>query len=368
MKTIIPATFFVIVFFSFNCNQVKKPGTPEFIREVTSKIDDESLISADKTPGDWLSNGRNYSEDRYSALTQISKENVQRLGLAWSLNLGTTRGIEATPIVVNGIMYISGPWSIVYSIDARTGKQLWMYDPKVPGRYGQKTCCDVVNRGVAIYKGKIYSGTLDGRLLCLDAVSGKLDWQVNTTDTTKPYSITGAPRIVDGKVIIGNGGADFGVRGYVTAYDAQNGKQVWRFYTVPGDPSKPFESKTLQTAAKTWNGDWWKYGGGGTAWDAMAYDPALKLLYIGTGNGSPWNRHYRSPDGGDNLFLCSILALNPGNGKLVWYYQTTPGEQWDYTSTQPFILADIDMNGEKKKVIMLPKTVSFMFLTEQMEN
>ena len=361
-RACVPICFFI---FCFACNQTPAPGSTEFIKDVTGKVDDARLINADKNPGDWLSNGRNYSEDRYSALTQISPDNVQRLGLAWSLNIGTTRGIEATPVVVKGIMYISGPWSTVFSIDARTGKQLWAYDPKVPGSYGQKACCDVVNRGVAIYKGKVYSGTIDGRLICLDAASGTLDWEVKTTDSTKPYTITGAPRIVNGKVIIGNGGADYGVRGYITAYDATTGKQVWRFYTVPGDPSKPFESEIMQKAAKTWNGEWWKYGGGGTAWDAMAYDPELKLLFVGTGNGSPWNRYYRSPDGGDNLFLCSILALNPDNGQLVWYYQTTPGEQWDYTSTQPLILADIEIHGEKKKVIMQAPKNGFFYLLDR---
>jgi quinohemoprotein ethanol dehydrogenase len=240
----------------------------------------------------------------------------------------------------------------VFALNAETGKLIWKYDPAVSRKYMKIVCCDVVNRGVALYKGKVYVGALDGRLIALDAVTGQPVWTTLTFDTTKPYSITGAPRVVDGKVIIGNGGAELGVRGYITAYDAETGKQAWRFYTVPGDPSKEFESPDMQLAVKTWNGDWWKYGGGGTVWDAMAYDPELKLLYIGTGNGSPWNRMYRSPDGGDNLFLSSIVAIDPSNGKMKWYYQTTPGETWDFTATQPLVLANLTINGEERKVIM----------------
>jgi quinohemoprotein ethanol dehydrogenase len=201
-------------------------------------------------------------EDRYSTLSQITKENVNQLGLSWNLNLGSTRGFEATPLVADGVMYLSGSWSRVYAINARTGKLRWQYDPKVPGYYGEKACCDVVNRGVALYKGHVYVATLDGRLIALKASSGQPVWSVQTVDTTKAYTSTGAPRVVAGKVIIGNGGAEYGVRGYVSAYDALTGKQIWRTYTVPGDPSKPFESVALARAAKTWTGQWWKYGGG----------------------------------------------------------------------------------------------------------
>ena len=348
----------------FSCKQPDK-GSSSHIHDVTSQVDDNRLANADKTPGDWLSYGRNYYEDRFSSLDQVTKENVKRLGLVWSIDLGSKRGIEATPIVVDGIMYLSGAWSKVYAIDVRSGKLIWTYDPKVPGTYGEKACCDVVNRGVALYKGMVYVGTLDGRLISLDASTGKPVWEVMTSDSAKPYTITGAPRVVEGKVIIGNGGAEYGVRGFITAYDAMSGKQAWRFYTVPGDPSKPFESEAMEMAAKTWNGDWWKYGGGGTPWDAMAYDPALKLLYVGTGNGSPWNRKYRSPAGGDNLFLSSILAINPENGKLVWHYQTTPGDDWDYTATQPLILADLEINAEKKKVIMQAPKNGFFYVLDR---
>ncbi len=292
---------YLLMLVSFYCLagcQQAEHGSPLHIKEVTNSVDDNRLINADKTPGDWLSYGRNYAEDRYSGLEQINKDNIKNLGLAWSLNIGTTvNGIETTPVVVDGIMYLTDPWSKVYAVNAATGQRIWTFDPQVPGRYGQKPCCDVVHRGVALYKGKVYVGTIDGRLIALDASNGKPAWEILTVDTTKPYSITGAPRVVDGKVIIGNGGAELGVRGYVTAYDAMTGKQLWRFHTVPGDPAKPFESETMQMAAKTWTGNWWEYGGGGTVWDAMAYDPELKLLYIGTGNGSPWNRYHRSPGG-----------------------------------------------------------------------
>jgi len=342
-----------------------QPGTDEHISKVTAAIDDKALLDADKNPGNWLSYGRNYSEDRYSTLDQVNKETVKRLGLAWSLDLGFKRGFEATPVVVDGIMYVSGTWGKVFAIDARTGKLIWTYDPKVPGRVGVKACCDVVNRGVAIYKGKVFAGTLDGRLVAIDAVNGKPVWEVLTVDTSKYYTITGAPRIVKGKVIIGNGGAEFGVRGYITAYDAETGKQVWRFYTVPGDPSKPFESKAMEMAAKTWTGEWWKYGGGGTCWDAMAYDPDLNLFYVGTGNGSPWSRHHRSPGGGDNLFLSSIVAINPDDGEYVWHYQTTPGDHWDYTATQPLILADLEIEGAMRKVIMQAPKNGFFYVIDR---
>jgi len=354
---------FVLLFYS--CTEQPKPGTKEFIKKATERINDKTLVEADRDSANWLSYGRNYSEDRYSPLVQINKDNVSRLGLAWDIDLGFRRGFEATPIVVDGIMYVSGAWSKVYAIDTRSGKLIWTYDPKVPGRFGMKACCDVVNRGVAVYEGKIYVGALDGRLIAIDATEGKLVWEVWTVDSTKNYTITGAPRIIKGKVIIGNGGAEFGVRGYITAYDAETGKQAWRFYAVPGDPSKPFESKAMEMAAKTWTGEWWKYGGGGTCWDAMAYDPELNVMYVGTGNGSPWNRYHRSPGGGDNLFLSSIVAINPDNGEYLWHYQTTPGESWDFTATQPLVLADVEIEGKMRKVIMQAPKNGFFYVIDR---
>ncbi|MGH9827360.1 MAG: PQQ-binding-like beta-propeller repeat protein, partial [Blastocatellia bacterium] len=328
-------------------------------------IDDPALKNADSRTGDWITHGRNYAETRFSPLNKINAANVRDLALSWSFDTNTTRGLEATPLVVDGVMYTTGTWSVVYALEAKTGKLIWKWDPKVPRALGQRACCDVVNRGVALYKGKVYVGVLDGRLAALDARSGQKVWETQTSDLSQPYTITGAPRIVKGKVLIGNGGAEFGVRGYLSAYDAESGKLAWRTYMVPGDPSKPFESEAMKQAAKTWTGEWWKYGGGGTPWDSMAYDPELDLVYVGTGNGSPWNQHIRSPQGGDNLYLSSILALKPETGEQVWYYQETPGESWAFTATQHIILADLEINSEKRKVLMQAPKNGFFYILDR---
>ncbi len=341
------------------------PQAPAPARGVDA-IDDARLVNAASEPESWLTHGGNYAEQRFSTLDQINAGNVAQLGLAWSHDTNTTRGLEATPVVEDGVIYTTGSWSLVYAVDARTGKELWRYDPKVPGETGPKACCDVVNRGVAAYQGKIYVGTLDGRLVALDAKTGIVAWEKVTVDQSRPYTITMAPRVVKGKVIIGNGGAELGVRGYVSAYDAASGELVWRFYTVPGDPSQPVESPALEKALPTWTGDqWWKIGGGATVWDAIAFDPELDLLYVGTGNGSPWSRHIRSPQGGDNLYVSSILALRPDTGELVWYYQTTPGDTWDYTSTQHILLADLTLDGAPRKVLMQAPKNGFFYVLDR---
>ena len=330
-------------------------------------VNGERIVNANKEPGNWMSHGRTYDEQRFSPLSKVNAANVGKLGLAWTHKLDIDRGVEATPIVVDGVMYTTGAGSIVYALDARTGKLLWKYDPKISIESMGQGCCDIINRGVAVWKGKVYLGAFDGRLIALDARSGKLAWQVDTIlDHKKSYTISGAPRIVKGKVLIGNGGAEYGVRGYVTAYDTESGKQAWRFFTVPGDPKDPPENKAMEIALKTWHGNnWVKWGGGGTAWDSMAYDPELNQLYIGVGNGSPWNYNFRSEGKGDNLFLSSIVAINPDNGEYIWHYQTTPGDRWDYTATQHMILADLEIKGRKRKVIMQAPKNGFFYVIDR---
>ena len=314
--------------------------------------DIDTAAIAQPASSEWPSYGRDYREQRYSELDQINVDTVAKLGLAWSFDTDYLGGMEATPVVVDGVMYVTGTWSVVYALDAATGALKWKYDPQVPKAWGQMACCDVVNRGVAVYQGKVFVGSLDARLIALDAATGAKRWEVQTADTGKfPYTITGAPRAAKGKVFIGNGGAEFGVRGFVSAYDVDTGALVWRFYTVPGNPADGFEDDAMAMAAKTWTGQWWKYGGGGTVWDSIVYDPELDQLYLGVGNGSPWDRKVRSPQGGDNLFLSSIVALNPDTGKYLWHYQETPAETWDYTATQQIMLADMNIDGRSQKVI-----------------
>ncbi|WP_371229575.1 PQQ-dependent dehydrogenase, methanol/ethanol family [Pseudomonas sp. QE6] len=329
-------------------------------------VDQAAIIASEQDGSEWLSHGRTYDEQRFSPLKQITSYNVGKLGLAWYIDLDNHRGLESTPLFSDGVLYASLSWSRAIAVDVSTGKVLWTFDPQIDRGKARDACCDAVNRGVALWNGKVYIGTLDGRLIAIDAKTGKQVWSQQTTDNSKPYTITGAPRVVKGKVIIGNGGAEYGVRGYFSAYDAESGKLVWRFYTVPGDPAKPFENPELAEAAKTWKGDqYWKGGAGGTAWDSMAYDPELDLLYVGTGNGSPWNRELRSPGGGDNLYLSSILAVHPDSGKLAWHYQVTPGDSWDFTATQQLTLASLEIDGRSRKVIMQAPKNGFFYVLDR---
>jgi quinohemoprotein ethanol dehydrogenase len=342
--------------------------TPERIRAVTQAIDGAAIQANAATSKDWPTIGGDYAETRYSKLGEITATNIKDLGLVWSYNLESTRGVESTPLVVDGIMYVTASWSVVHALDVRTGKRLWTFDPKVARSYGEKGCCDVVNRGVALYKGRVFVGAFDGRLIALDAATGAKVWEKDTViDHSHAYTITGAPRVTNGKVIIGNGGAEYGVRGYVTAYDAETGDQKWRWFTVPGDPSKPFEDESMKRASATWDksSKYWETGGGGTAWDTITFDPELKLVYIGTGNGSPWSQKRRSPAGGDNLYLASIVALNVDTGAYVWHYQETPGDNSDYTSTQPMILADLKIQGKPRKVILHAPKNGFFFVIDR---
>ncbi|PLW68851.1 PQQ-dependent dehydrogenase, methanol/ethanol family [Pseudohalioglobus lutimaris] len=316
--------------------------------------------------GDWPAHGRNAGEERYSPLAAINNENVNELGLAWRFKYPLDRVVEATPIIADGVMYTTGAYSMVFALDAKTGELLWEYDPKVWRGVQGRGCCDAANRGVAVSQGKVYLGVYDGRLEALDAKTGKLLWTVNTLiDADRNYTISGAPRVVKDKVIIGNGGAEFGVRGYITAYDMDTGKQAWRFFTVPGDPAKGDESETITMIRKTWHGDqYWVQGGGGTVWDSMAYDPDLDLLYIGVGNGSFWNYKLRSEAKGDNLFVSSIVALRPTTGEYVWHYQTTPGDAWDYTATQHIIVTTLPIDGKDRRVVMQAPKNGFFYVLD----
>jgi len=315
-------------------------------------------------PGEWVTYGRTTSEQRFSPLTQIDESSVTRLGLTWSFDLGTLRALEATPLVKDGVMYVTSAWSLVYALNAKTGALLWTYDPHVPKDHSKYVCCDVVNRGVALYNGRVYFGTLDGRLIALDEKTGARIWEVKTTPDG-PYAITGAPRIAKGKVIIGNAGSEYVVRGYVSAYDADSGALAWRVYTVPGDPSKPFESEAMRKAAATWSGEWWKLGGGGSAWDPIVYDADLDLVLFGTGNGAPWYPEHRGTEVGDNLYTSSIVAVRASTGEYVWHFQTTPGDSWDYDATQPLLLADLTIEGQPRKVVMQANKNGFFYVIDR---
>jgi PQQ-dependent dehydrogenase (methanol/ethanol family) len=326
--------------------------------------------ATDASARQWPVNGGTDLEQHFSPLDQIDTTNVGKLGLSWSFEFDSNRGQEATPIVAGGVMYVSTAWSRIYALDAATGRQLWRYDPKVAGKIGFDACCDVVSRGVAVANGRVFLAALDGRLIALDASSGKPVWSVRTTDPAKPYTITGAPRIAGDKVIIGNGGAEYGVRGYVTAYSIATGKQVWRFYTVPAAPNAAPDGAASDAILKkaalpTWFGHWYDYGGGGTVWDAIVYDSELHQLYIGVGNGSPWNHKVRSEGKGDNLFLASIIALDPETGAYKWHYQENPGESWDFTASQPIILATLQIDGHERKVLMQAPKNGFFYVIDR---
>jgi PQQ-dependent dehydrogenase (methanol/ethanol family) len=328
-------------------------------------VDDARLADADADEANWLTYGRTYKEQRHSPLDEINEETVGRLGLAWSHDFGHMRGLEGTPLVVNGVLYATSAWSVLHAFDAASGELLWTHDPQVPRGHARYVCCDVVNRGPAFYRGKVFAGTLDGRLVAVTAETGEPVWETRTTPEGQAYSITGAPRIAGGRVLIGNGGAEFGVRGFVSAYDAETGELDWRVYTVPGNPADGHESAALEAAAETWSGEWWTAGGGGTAWDAIVYDPELDLVYIGVGNGSPWYERLRSPGGGDNLYLSSILAVHASDGEYAWHYQTTPGDNWDYTATQPLMLAELEIDGRERRVIMQAPKNGFFYVIDR---
>ena len=330
-------------------------------------ITQERLLKGLDDPNQWPTYGGGYSEQRFSPLKAIDTTSVGKLGLAWFADYDTNLDQHGTPLYVDGVIYVSTAWNKLYAFDAKSGKQLWQYNAKVPGEWLRNVCCGNVSRGIAAYNGKIYMGTLDARLVAIDAKTGKEAWVTDTiqgdhSDPLNRLSITMAPRVAKGKVYIGASGGEFGVRGWIAAFDAETGKQVWRFYNVPGDPSKGFENEAMKMAAATWSGEWWKLGGGGSVWDAAIYDPATDLLIYGTGNATPWNQLARDPKRGDNLFVASIVALKADTGEYVWHYQATPGDTWDYDSVSPMMTVDLTIDGEKKHVLVQPNKNGMLYV------
>ncbi|MFZ9584694.1 MAG: PQQ-dependent dehydrogenase, methanol/ethanol family [Pseudohongiellaceae bacterium] len=341
-------------------------GEPTATAATTSfaNVTRDRLLNAAAEPDQWMTYGGSYNEQRFSALSQITPDNISQLGLAWFADFSTNRGQESTPLMIDGVLYVSQSWSKVNAYDARTGALLWEYDPKVAGEFGARGCCDVVNRGVAAWNGKIYVGVYDGRLVALDAATGREVWSTVTTDQSKFYTITGAPRVANGKVFIGNAGAEYLYRGYVSAYDAESGALVWRFYTVPGNPAAGFESPAMEMAAKTWSGNWWEKGGGGSTWDAITYDPRTNLVLFGVGNGAPWNAKARSPQGGDNLFTVSVVAVDADTGEYRWHFQEIPEEEWDFDAVQQITLADIEIDGATRHVAMQATKSGYYYMMD----
>jgi quinohemoprotein ethanol dehydrogenase len=332
-----------------------------------TRIDDAALKRAGATGDEWLTYGLNHAETRFSPLAEINAGNVGKLVPGWSFELGSGGGgQEATPLVANGTIYAITNWSIVFSVDARTGKEKWRWDPQVnQTAVRPEICCGVVNRGLALYQGMVIAPIIDGRLQALDIETGKPLWEARVAYPQDHFTITMAPRIAKGKVIIGVSGGDRPTRGFFDAYDARTGQRAWRFYTVPGDPSKPFENAAMKKAAETWDNEWWKRGGGGAVWDGMAYDPELELVYVGTGNAEPWAYQHRSSKDKDNLYVASILAVDVHTGSLKWHYQVVPGDNWDFDSVQHLILADLAIGGRPRKVIMQANKNAFYYVIDR---
>ena len=326
---------------------------------------DTTRLSDTSDGRDWAAFGRTFGEQHYSPLSKINAGNIKKLGLAWSLDLPPGNTVTG-PLAIDGILYIATGYSIVRAIDAASGKPLWVYDPKAAAASGVKLRQGWGIRGLAYWNAKLYVGTQDGRLIAIDAKTGTPVWSAMTVEKEDYRFISGPPRVFDGKVIIGHAGADAGdTRGYVTTYDAEKGKQLWRFWTVPGDPSKGFENPAMEMAAKTWAGEWWKRGGGGTVWNAMTYDAEFDTIYLGTGNGAPWNHKIRSQGKGDNLFLCSIVALDAKTGAYKWHYQFNPGETWDWNAAMDMELADLTIDGKPRKVVMTAPKNGFFYVIDR---
>ncbi len=353
------------LFFALICRTIWAADIPQ------GNVTDSRVInSPSDEPGSWLTYGQNFKEQRFSELTQINTDTIARLGLAWTTQIGDyNMRMQGTPLVVDGVMYVSNGWSVIYALDATTGEEIWKYDPEVDRSYIRLACCGPAhNRGVAVYEGKVFVGTFDGRLIAVNAENGEEVWDVDTwiPEGLGRFNITGAPRAAAGKVYIGQGSGESGHRrGYVTAYDADTGEVSWRFFLVPGDPSQPFEHPEMELAAQTWGGEWWKYGGGGTAWNSLVYDEEFNSLYIGVGNGAPWPREIRSPGGGDDLFLSTIVSVDVETGRMNWYYQTTPGDNWDYSSAMDMALGEIEFGGEMRKVVLQAPKNGFFYVIDR---
>lgn len=347
------------------CNSTKSPDATETSATV-EQIRAENVRLVDSSNGnDWPGYGRTYGEGHFSPLEEVNVDTVGKLGLVSSLDLAP-QPVATQPIAVDGIIYMSSGLSIVRAIDAISGKELWTFDPKVGDVAGVKMIPAWGNRGIAYWNGKVYTGTLDGRLIAVDARTGKQVWSTDTTEPGDGRFITGAPRIFNGRIIIGHGGADTSnVRGYVTTYDAETGKQLWRFYTAPGNPADGFENEAMEMAAKTWSGEWWKFGGGANAWNAFAYDPETDTIFVGTGNGAPWNYRIRSQGKGDNLFICSILAIDGKTGQYKWHYQVNPAETWDYNAAMDMHLADVTVDGKVHKALVQAPKNGFLYVIDR---
>jgi quinohemoprotein ethanol dehydrogenase len=354
------------------CATVKSNTSAAVDTATTAAARSEIVTSKPLTNGDsgasaWRTGGRDAKQTYYSPLTQIDASNVTTLGLAWSHDLQTTHGLEATPVVINGVMYASGPWGFVHALDARTGQSLWSFDPHVDGAISSKVCCDVINRGLAVASGRVFVASIDGRLFALDAKKGAIAWQVDTiVDHSRGYTVSGAVYVAGEVAVVGNSGGEFDARGYVSGYDLRDGKLRWRFFTVPAGAQDPFENPELKAAARTWDPkSRWEVGGGGTVWDGMAYDPKLKLLYFGTGNAEVYPQRLRSPAGGDNLFTSSVLAVHADTGRLAWHYQEVPGDQWDFDSDASIILAELKIGGHLRKVLLHAPKDGFFYVLDR---
>ena len=352
------------------CGQTWLPAQPA---ANPVKVDGKVLRNAgsvvnDALPGSWLSYGRDQAETRYSTLKQINDSNAKRLGLEWTYAVGAGGGNqEGTPLMWNNTLYGITTWSVVYALDARTGRELWRWDPEVnQAAVRPRICCGIVNRGIALYNGMIIAAINDGRLQALGALTGKPLWEARVAFPQDLYTLTMAPRIAGGKVIIGASGGDKATRGFFAAFDASTGRQAWKFYTVPGNPELPPENDAMKAALKTWGGDFWTKGGGGAVWDGFAYDPEASLVYVGTGNAEPWVQKFRGAQNVDNLYTCSILAVDLTSGRLKWYFQTTPNDNWDYDSVQQLMLLDLNVKGKTRKVITQASKNGFFWVLDRL--